>query len=249
MVFNSVLKRPDGPGHYRVYADVENCNLVPEGHRELKLPPGIIDGQSSLRYYPQNPDAVLETEFERIRNYINSWTSSNTSFGSGPSKPLAEVEAEAELEREQGFNSDTVIRRAIEKHAEECVITFFRENGVDLERHPKPQWPWDFKCVKDGRTVFVEVKGTQGNGEAVILTAGEVQFAQRNPNDVELYVVRHINVEQGDALSVNGGEIVRRYPWIPAEHDLNPIQYRCKFKAAGPDNELELQITSSIDPL
>jgi hypothetical protein len=191
----------------------------------------VIDKQSSIRYFPSEPNAALEAEFSRIANYIDHWHLPGTNLSSVASKPIAEVEAEAELEREQGFQSDASLRLNIEKHAEKFVIEAFANEGITLEPHPKPQWPWDFKYAKDGRTVFIEVKGTQGDGQAIVVTAREAQFAQSNPCDIVLCIVCRIKVDHGTLPSVSGGTLIRIHPWNPAEHELSAIQYRCKLKS------------------
>ncbi len=51
----------------------------------------------------------------------------------------------------------------------------FTKCGYTVKRRGKP---FDLLCIRDSETLFVEVKGTQSNGEAVFLTRNEVQWAR-----------------------------------------------------------------------
>ena len=73
----------------------------------------------------------------------------------------------------------------------------------------------------------MEVKGTRGNGETVILTANEVESAQGSSEPTDLVIVSHIELteEQGETVA-SGGKLKVYQCWVPFGHDLHVTQYR-----------------------
>lgn len=86
----------------------------------------------------------------------------------------------------QGFSVDPKIRLALERHAVDTAITHYKASGYDVEERGKP---YDLKCTKGAEVLHVEVKGTQTEGEEILLTPNEVNFAANHPDTMELFVV------------------------------------------------------------
>lgn len=91
--------------------------------------------------------------------------------------------------------------------------------------------PYDLSCTRNGHHLRVEVKGTTGDGAAVLLTPGEVRHAQQHFGEVALYVVSGINTEYDpvtDKATSTGGTLKITSPWDIALGTLIPtgFEYR-----------------------
>lgn len=130
----------------------------------------------------------------------------------------------------QGFLTDAGARRAIELHAMKLVTEHFKAQGwVVTDRSASESY--DLLAEADGRTVFIEVKGTTGRGDVVELTRKEVEFAQANRERMALAVVAHIALSAiGEEASASGGELVIRCPWAPEATALRPINFTCRLE-------------------
>lgn len=125
--------------------------------------------------------------------------------------------------KKQGFLLDSKLRTAIEDYAMGAATRYFRSKGYDVEDHHKDH-PYDLRCTKKGEKIYVEVKGTQTNGESIILTAGEVEFARRQKGQMALFVLHSIKVSaDGEVLS--NGEKTVVLPWDIDQGRLKAISY------------------------
>jgi hypothetical protein len=89
--------------------------------------------------------------------------------------------------------------------------------------------PYDLRCTKDGEVRHVEVKGTTGSGETVLVSANERRHAE-SPNAGGasfMFVVEKIGLrtEDGEVKAVGGGV---RYdgPFVIDDAFFRPTQYR-----------------------
>jgi hypothetical protein len=83
--------------------------------------------------------------------------------------------------------------------------------------------PYDLRCTRKKERLYVEVKGTQTNGDGIILTAGEVMFARRHKEEMALFLLHSIKVSADGKLS-NGQEKLI-VPWDVDEGHLKPISF------------------------
>jgi Domain of unknown function (DUF3883) len=107
------------------------------------------------------------------------------------------------LESAAGFQSNPLIRRAIEEYAmawAEKHLTKLQYAPVDTHKNK----PYHFLCEIDGTKVFVEVKGMQDAGKAISLTPREVTHAQKNRNSA-LFIVHSVTVKGKRKPIVSGG--------------------------------------------
>ena len=86
---------------------------------------------------------------------------------------------------------------------------------------------YDLECSKDQEVVHVEVKGTTGVGDSVVLTRNEVEHARTYP-DTHLFIVGEIRLSyEGNAPVTAGGRLVRHITdWRPLDDDLEATQFR-----------------------
>jgi hypothetical protein len=85
--------------------------------------------------------------------------------------------------------------------------------------------PYDYVVIIDGEEWRVEVKGTQTNGEGILLTPREVQHA-RTFTRKALFVVSDLVVDSTKNGPVtSGGTITILHPWDMDESALKPTGY------------------------
>lgn len=135
--------------------------------------------------------------------------------------------------RGQGFLADAKRRKAIEDRAVQVAMDRYRqEYGADVEiRDTGASHPYDLELCPDGLTIRVEVKGTTGLGDTVILTRGEVDNANNQKTGdyrVDFVLVTNIAVtKEFGAYQADGGNVsVWEKGWMPGEHNMEPTQYR-----------------------
>jgi len=51
--------------------------------------------------------------------------------------------------------------------------------------------PYDLHCKRADEVLYIEVKGTQTDGEEILLTPNEVAFANSNSQQMALFVARN----------------------------------------------------------
>jgi len=72
-------------------------------------------------------------------------------------------------------------------------------------------WPYDFECRTGKRRVYVEVKGTSGDGATFPITAGEKNHLEKHISGSVILVVHSIQVSKGRPPRASGGR-VRKWP-------------------------------------
>jgi hypothetical protein len=123
----------------------------------------------------------------------------------------------------QAYLADAEIRRAVESHAMEVAADLLSRQGW-LVTDVSANHPYDLRCTRDGETgeLHVEVKGTMGAGERILLTANEVRHARSAFPEVALVVVSGITFTDGRA---EGGEPILRQPWDVNAGELTPTAF------------------------
>jgi hypothetical protein len=88
-------------------------------------------------------------------------------------EPAAEPESQPEeLRLASGFGSYES-NREIERAAVDYVSHWYTSQGWIVRSVEADKCGYDLHCTRSRSQLHVEVKGTSGNGEAIILTAGE----------------------------------------------------------------------------
>ena len=86
--------------------------------------------------------------------------------------------------------------------------------------------PYDYLCQKGEDMLYVEVKGTTGDGEHVHLTKNEVRHARHHRQQMALFILHGIEVTDGeDGPVASGGAMILLWPWDVDEGQLVPISY------------------------
>jgi hypothetical protein len=133
------------------------------------------------------------------------------------------AEAEEGKRFGQGFGLSAKERQVIELRAVAVATKKFKSAKWSVE-YVGDRKPFDLVCRKSGAELHVEVKGTTGLGQRVILTKNEVDHA-RDYSSVALEVVHGIRLKKGKAPGATGGTLKRRDPWTIVAADLEPLAY------------------------
>jgi hypothetical protein len=161
---------------------------------------------------------------------IHKASSQPSRSGKPVSEQLAEESEDAvadadekRLSSSQGFLLDSELRKVLEDYAMDAAKRYFESAGYDVEDHSNNQ-SYDLCCRKNQDLLYVEVKGTRTNGEAIVLTAGEVEFARRHKGQTALFLVHSITVSENKQVATNGQNRLIE-SWDVAEGSLRPVSY------------------------
>ena len=127
--------------------------------------------------------------------------------------------------RRQGFGLTATERRVVERHAQHMAEDHFIGQGYDVQDVSGIDC-YDLRCTKGKEELRVEVKGTTGAGESVILTRNEVEHAREQAKRVALVIVSDIRLTRhaGNASAAGGSMRIIR-PWAIDDGELAPTQF------------------------
>jgi len=138
-------------------------------------------------------------------------------------KEVAEAEP---ADTNVAHESDPLRRRAIELYAEDVAIAELTRDGYS--RISRVGKPYDIKAHRGSEELHIEVKGSSGDAESVILTRNEVSHASSKATT--LIVVDMVEVAvTNDGYECSRGRLRRWDNWVPDAADLSPIQYVYKL--------------------
>jgi len=127
----------------------------------------------------------------------------------------------------QGQVTDPRARKAIERQAMAKARSYLTKNQYREIEDTSKRKSYDFECRKGGKTFYIEVKGTQGKGERVILTAREREHIKNHPAQSFLLCVSLIDVQKpqlqargGVTTPYNASRILRGNRWRPTQWEL-----------------------------
>ena len=167
---------------------------------------------------------ITPEQWDRLTDFAGGWST--------PSEE--EITATEQLRHRskrtsgQGFGLSAEERRAVENHAMSVAKQYLQQHW-DRVHDVSANASFDFLCQSGAQELRVEVKGTTGTGEKVILTRGEVREAEE-PN-YAMFVVTEIQLGRSEPSSSKayGGKCTCFSPWQLAAHQLEPISYSCKL--------------------
>lgn len=125
----------------------------------------------------------------------------------------------------QGFMASAEHKAAVELRAM-CVAQKHFESLGYAVADTSSNNPFDLLAEKEGEKLYVEVKGSTGDGKTVFLTKNEVRHAQANATNSVLVVVSDIGLRQtaGEIVAVDGVPSIH-WPWVPVHDDLVAERY------------------------
>jgi hypothetical protein len=143
--------------------------------------------------------------------------------------PRVVQSVEEEIERSAGFQPNPRIRKAVELHAMRWAEKEFEKRQYKVDDVSQKR-PYDLHCSKSNEVRYIEVKGTQGNGLDIVLTAGEVKFIEKNKANCVLCVVHGIEVRGKRNPKASGGRMSMVEPFDLADGLLKPLAFTFRRK-------------------
>ncbi|MBI4798981.1 MAG: DUF3883 domain-containing protein [Desulfarculus sp.] len=217
--------------NYLCEASKDNAVLLPPNSRTLRIPRGVKGtfGQANIFYlfdnnrFPRNADWIMEV-LEYVDNY-NGVNLVKSPEAMEVEKLLISLENAGGRNKGQGFNVDQEKKQIIDNYAMEKAISYYRKKGYTVVDNSKTN-PYDLYCTNGEDEVYVEVKGTSGDGSQVILTPREVANVKMRKPHTALFVFYGIQVKETNGkLVATGGKPIVIFPWEIDKRHLEPISY------------------------
>lgn len=223
-----IARRRDGL-RYFFEADRANACLLPREARMHVIPREKgATGYSMISYARDERGVARDARWIRDAiAFVRSYRGDNVLDLDDPAggEATADATVTALAAEDQGPVLDPADRRLIEAYAVARARAYF-ETTHHIEERGRP---YDLRGTpKKGRgaPLFIEVKGTQGLGERVILTENEVRHATDHQAQTTLFLVHSIElVGRGKKRRARGGEIRVLSRWRPSLSSLTPIAY------------------------
>lgn len=215
---------------YNVLCKNENAKLLPISKRRVQIPSpekSIASiGQANVFYFYEDKNkkyaykstvaqGILDA-VDFVKKYKGPFLNNSSDFRYEDERTKAIVGDDFELGK--GFQSDVEMRIAIEKYAMQKCIEYFEEHGYSCADVSKNN-SYDVLAKKNKESLKIEVKGTCGSGEKIIMTQKEVDLA-KNDESI-LFMVSSIEAKK---KKLSGGKITCR-KWDFNEFNLIPLSY------------------------
>lgn len=141
---------------------------------------------------------------------------------------LAAGPARGTTSRGQGFALDQHTKVAVEAHAMNLARDHYAALGTVVDTALRRSW--DYEVTIADTCWHVEVKGTTGDADEVLLTPNEVAHAKTYPH-VALFIVGNITVAHGDSDErvTSGGTTTLLHPWSIDDGLLQPLGYKYRL--------------------
>ena len=201
------------------------AELLGSGHETVAdKRPGVFKKALIGRpLHPGDPvyDALIGTEVENVRNPATYGPDPDVSNASVP-RVVARDQEDSPAGRGQGRQLDARLRKIIEDAAQDRLMQHFLDDDwVVTDTHLNR--PYDAVAVKNGKTLYLEAKGTQSRGESVIVTRNEVEHARSHPGECVVGVWSGIRIVDGEVDPNCGG--FRLLDFDPDAGQLKPRDY------------------------
>ncbi len=124
----------------------------------------------------------------------------------------------------QGRLSDAARRTLLEDAAQARLMKLYADEGWEVHdvRH---NGPYDAIARRDGVVRYLEAKGTQGSGNKVFVTRGEVEHARQNHGDCVIGIWSGMRITDHGAIDPDAGDFTV-FDFEPDAGILVPVQYQ-----------------------
>ncbi|MFD0597308.1 DUF3883 domain-containing protein [Catellatospora coxensis] len=123
----------------------------------------------------------------------------------------------------QGWQMDPVRRRKVEDAAQNRLMAHYRDRGWTVH-DVRFGNPYDAIATKNGRTLWLEAKGTETAGDTVIVSRNEVRWAKEHPGDCVLGILSNVVFRPDGEVDAEGG-VFRVMAWNPDDTVLKPRSF------------------------
>lgn len=131
----------------------------------------------------------------------------------------------APVPSQQGFGLTAAERKIVEMHAVKLAIEHLSKLGYTEIEDVGDKESFDLRACSSEKQIAVEVKGSTGAANIVILTKNEVRFQKEAYPLNGLFVVSNIQLNRGTETSAQGGNIQFVSPWLIDESSLKAFSY------------------------
>jgi hypothetical protein len=107
----------------------------------------------------------------------------------------------------------------------EKAEAYYREEGWDVDTSVAATDCFDMRCVRGTAVLHVQVKGTTSLGEQLVLTRNEVTHAREQYPAIALAIVKNIEIEPGEQVTVHGGDLGIIEPWRIDDGTLDSLAF------------------------
>ncbi|MGK5683094.1 protein NO VEIN domain-containing protein [Actinoplanes sp. URMC 104] len=123
----------------------------------------------------------------------------------------------------QGWQLDPVRRKKVEDAAQDRLTAHFRAQGWTV-KDTRYGNPYDAVAKREGEIRYLEAKGTETAGAAVIVTPNEVAFARDHPGQCVMGILANVRFRADGEVDPASGAF-RVLAWNPDAGDLAPRAY------------------------
>jgi hypothetical protein len=123
----------------------------------------------------------------------------------------------------QGWQMDPARRKKVEDAAQRMLMEHFRKDGWTVQ-DVRFGNPYDAIATKNGRTLWLEAKGTETSGASVIVTPNEVEWARTHPGDCIIGILSDVTFLPNGEIDAASGTF-RVFTWNPDGGALAPRAY------------------------
>lgn len=110
-----------------------------------------------------------------------------------------------------GYQRDKEVRMTIDHYAMRKAQAYLEVRGYRDIEDTSFNCPYDFRCRSGKRRLYVEVKGTSGDGRTFPITSGKKKHFEKHVGGSVILVVHSIQVSKGRPPTASGGT-VRKWP-------------------------------------
>jgi hypothetical protein len=179
---------------------------------------GVLSSLSVARATGGTVFKITSEQWQKLVMLLGGWRSGERS----PSEAAVEAAIIASG-KSQGFQVDSAVRKAVEEYAMRRAEEHFVSLFSSVKRKGKP---YDLCCTKKDSVLYVEVKGTQTEGNEILLTPNEVEFANKHRGEMGLFLVSNVDVSKKDGEVVVSGGVTHCEPnWVIEMARLSPLGY------------------------
>ena len=218
----------------KAHKDERNYQDAIEAYNQaLDIQPGYSKAINALNLCEsllnrQNTKVISTVEEIKPDNISQESESSNTLEPSNEVEiieniSIVSIPEKKENEEEADFLGAGFGSSPKNKEVEKAAIDFVMKqyDGWNIQSVEKDKKGYDLICTKSSIVKNVEVKGVSGKEPAFIITANEVEQANKNPNFVLWVVTSALNSPKGHCWT--GCEMLSQF-------ELKPIQYMARLR-------------------
>jgi hypothetical protein len=138
------------------------------------------------------------------------------------------IEPKSETKSSQGFGLNAKEKKVIENYSVSKAVEHLFKLGYEEIEDVGDRESFDLIAKSSSKVLSVEVKGSTGLANNVILTRNEVAFQKRAYPNNALIIVSNIVLDRDGSLKASGGDVRFISPWKVQEDSLTPISYDYK---------------------